>query len=275
MQSITTMETLLEKEKSTTSIPENGIITFCAFRPRTQMSVTCRPTQDKSGKLWTGQGTYGYYELLTEDDKRKLPFIFDHETKVVIEDGKTLNLDDPFDAALWKWLQKHPYIAIDKSLGGRDRDKVYYVANERKEAKERIDKSAKIDEARPAVRKLSQADQVRIAKALGLESAAVFSPEQILDWLLNKATTNPEAVLAVIDPANKARTNAAVFVKEIVKWKVIERERDGVFYFGGINGVTLGHSEDMVVTYLIDPQNAERVRAMKAMLAEKTKTKVD
>lgn len=269
------METLLEKEKSTTSAPETGIITFCAFRPRTQMSVTCRPLQDKSGKLWTGQGEYGYYELLTEDDKRKLPFIFDYETKVVIEDGKTLNLADPFDAALWKWLQKHPYIALDKSLGGKDRDKVYYVANERKEAKERIDKSAKIDEARPAVRKLSQQDQVRIAKALGLESAAVFSPEQILDWLLNKATTSPEAVLSVIDPANKAKVNAAVFVKDIVKWKVIERERDGIYYFGGKDGVNIGHTEEMVVNYLIDPQNAERVKAMKAMLAEKTKTKVD
>jgi hypothetical protein len=172
-------------------------------------------------------------------------------------------------------LKKHPYIALDKSLGTNNRDKVFYVANERKEAKDRIDKSAKIDEARPAVRKLSQQDQVRVAKALGLESAAVFSPEQILDWLLNKATTQPEAVLSAIDPANKAKVNAAIFVKEIVKWKVIERLRDGSYYLGGADGVSLGHSDDMVVNYLLDPQNAERVKAMKAMLAEKTKTKVD
>jgi len=273
MQSITTMETELQKTLSTTE--DTGVITFCAFRPRTQQAVTCRPLQDKSGKLWTGQGPFGYYELLTEEDKRKLPFIFDHETKVVIEEGKTLNLSDPYDAAIWKWLKNHPYIALDKSLGAGNRDKVFYVANERKEAKERIDKSAKIDEARPAVRKLSQQDQVRIAKALGLEGAASFSPEQILDWLLSKSNTNPEAVLAVIDPANKAKVNASVFVKDIVKWKVIERERDGVFYFGGKDGVTLGHNEEMVVNYLINPENAERVRAMKAMLAEKTKTKVD
>lgn len=275
MQSITTMETLLEKEQSMTEAPETGIITFCAFRPRTQQAVTCRPLQDKSGKLWTGQGTYGYYELLTDEDRKKLPFIFDAETKVVIEEGKTLNLSDPYDAAVWKWLKKHPYIALDKSLGANNRDKVFYVANERKEAKERIDKSAKIDEARPAVRKLSQQDQVRVAKALGLESAAVFSPEQILDWLLNKATTQPEAVLSAIDPANKAKVNAAIFVKEIIKWKVIERLRDGSYYLGGADGVSLGHSDDMVVNYLLDPQNAERVKAMKAMLAEKTKTKVD
>jgi hypothetical protein len=272
MQSITIMKT---EEEVLSMTEENGTITFCAFRPRTQQAVTCRPLQDKSGKLYTGQGVYGYYELLTEDDKRKLPFIFDYETSVVVEEGKVLNLSDPYDAALWKWLKKHPYIALDKSLTGSSRDKVFYVANERKEAKERIDKSAKIDEARPAVRKLSQQDQVRVAKALGLEGAAGFSPEQVLDWLLNKATTSPETVLSTIDPANKAKTNAKVFVKDIVKWNVIERGRDGVFYFGGKDGINLGHTEDMVVDYLISPENAERVKAMRAMLAEKTKTKVD
>lgn len=267
------MTNTLEKPLSTTETPAKGKITFCAFRPRTQQSVTCRPTLDKSGKLYTGQGSHGFYELLTEEDKRKLPFIFDYGTSIVIEEGKVLDLEDPYDAAVWKWLQKHPYIALDKSIVNRDA--VYYVANEIKEAKERIDKSAKVDEARPAVRKLSQADQVRVAKALGLDGAAGFSPEQVLDWLLNKCNSNPETVLNAIDPANKAKVNAKVFVKDIVKWGVIERARDGVFYFGGQDGVSLGHTEDMVVDYLLNPENAERVKAMRGMLAEKTKTKVD
>jgi hypothetical protein len=272
MQSMTTMETL---EETTLSMTESiGIITFCAYKPRTQQPVVCRPLQDRSGKLYTGQGKYGYFELLTTEEKANLPFIFDYETSILVEEGKVLNLNDPYDAAVWKWLQKHPYVAVDKKAGEHDRDAVFFVANERKEAKERIDKTERIDEARPAVRKLSDADRKRTAKSLGLESTEVFTPEQILDWLLNKCNTNPEAVLATIDPGNKSRVNALIFIKDAIKYKVINREKDGGFYYGGIDGVSLGHSEDMVVDYLLNPDNVERVKAMKNMYTEKSKTTV-
>lgn len=275
MQSITIMETLEMPRSMTTAIPETGKITLVAYKPRTQLPVTCRPLQDHSGKLYTGQGQHGYYETLNEEEKRKLPFVFDYETAVVVEDGKVLNLDDPYDKAIWRWLRNHPYIAIEKAEGEANRDAVFYVANAVKEAKERIDQSAKIDEARPAVRKLSQADQVRAAKALGLDGAEGFSPEQVLDWLLAKSNTAPESVLATIDPGNKARTNATNFFRDLVKYHVIERQKDGAFYYGGVDGINVGHSEEMVVSYLLDPKHSEQVKGMKSQFAEKTKQKVD
>lgn len=271
------METLLDErpQSMTDVVPETGKITFVAYSPKTQMPVVCRPMMDQSGKLWTGQGKHGYYEVLSAEEKINLPFIFDYDTSVTIEDGKVLNLEDPYDNAVWKWLRKHPYIALDKEAGIGNRDAVFYVANPSKEAKERINKTAKIDEARPAVRKLSQADQVRVAKALGLDGAAGFSPEQVLDWLLMKCNTSPETVLATIDPGNKSRVNATVALKDFIKYGAIKREKDGAFYFGGPEGVNLGHTEDMVVDYLLDPANSERVKTIKARFTEISKHPVN
>jgi hypothetical protein len=277
MQSISTMETLLDEQplSKTEDVSETGTITFCAYDPKHQLPVTCRPSQDHTGKLWTGQGKHGYFELLSAEEKVNLPFIFNYDTSVIIEDGKVLNMLDPMDKATWKWLRHHKYIALDKKEGLGNRDAVFYVANAQKEAQERIDKSAKTDQARPAVRQLSQEDQVRIAKALGLDGAAGFSPSQVLDWLLAKCNTSPETVLATIAPENSKRVNATMFAKDALKYGVTTREKDGGFYFGGADGVSLGHTEEMVVDYLLNPVNVERVKAMKAMFMEKSKQTVE
>ena len=252
-------------------IPSEGKITFVAFRPKNQLPVTCRPLPDHTGKMFTGQGKHGYFETLTAEEKASLPFIFNYDTGIIIEDGKVLDLDDPYDAAVWVWLQKHPYIVVDKALAHNMRDAVFYVANAAKEAKERVDKTAKSDQARPAVRQLSETDRVRAAKALGLDGAEGLKPDQVLDWLLNKADSLPEAVLGIIEPANKSRVNATIAAGDFLKYGVIERLKDGGIYFGGEGGVNMGHSIEMVVDFLLDPKNVERVKGMKAMFAEKTK----
>jgi hypothetical protein len=269
-----TLNEKLELLQSMTDLPAEGTITFAAYKPRTQLAVVCRPMLDRSGKLYTGQGEKGYFETLTREEKDKLPFIFDYETTYIIEDGKVLNLDDSFDAAIWKWLRVHPYVALDRKEGETSRDAVFYVINEQKEARAYVDKTSKVDEARPAVRKLSHNEQIRVAESLGLGTAKGFSPEQLLSWLLRKCDSDPTAVLGAINPENKARVNATIFFNKFVQQSVIERQKDGLYYFGGENGVQLGHTNDMAIDYLLKPENAERVRAMKAMLVERTKAAV-
>ena len=114
---------------------------------------------------------------------------------------------------------------------------------------------------------------MRAAKALGLDGANGFTPEQVLDWLLAKCNTDPETVMATINPGNKARTNATLAFKDFEKYGVIARQKDGAFYFGGVDGINIGHTPDMVIGYLLDPSNAERVKGMLGMLSERTKRK--
>ena len=258
---------------STTGLPTSGKITISAFNPKTQLPSTCRPLADKTGKLYTGQGVLGYYENLTEADKKELAEkgipIIDFDTSYILEDGKVVDMSDPIQAGHMKWVWKHPYLATDKSK--KTRDSTFYVVNAQKDAKAYVDKTAKTDEARPAVRRLSSADQVKAAEALGLSAAHTFPPDQLLEWLLNKCNTDAVAVLAVINPENSAKVAATRFFKEIERYGVIERMKDGSFYFGGEQGAMIGHSDEVVIAYLLAPENKERARAMKAMLAEKTK----
>lgn len=261
------METLAPSKTETFK----GKITFAAFHPRTQLPVTCRPGMDKSGKIYTGQGKSGYWESLTKDEKDKIDFLVTPTTSYTLEDGKVLDLENPYDAVTWKWLQRHPYLTLERSK--RNKDNVFFVVNPQKEAQMYLDTTAKVDEARPAVRKLSSADQARVASALGLHAAETFPPEQLLQWMLQKANTDPQAVLDAINPENRGKVNAKNFLTKAVMFGVIERLKDGLFYFGGEKGINIGHSEDMVIDYLLNPENKDRVRGMQSMLMEKTKTK--
>jgi hypothetical protein len=265
------METIKEKAPSKTA-PQT--ITLVAFRPKTQQPLKVRPCQDETGMVYTGQGEHGYYDLLTEEEKKELGYVITPETYVILEDGKVLNIEsNPKDKANWVWLQKHPYLAMERAAGENNRDVCFYVANAAKEAAERVDSTEKIDEARYMVRKLSENERSRVAKILGLGNPEAFTSQQVLDWVLGKATdkNTVKAVLDAINPENKAKSNAQIFFNEIVKWGVIERMRDGGYYFGGESGVSVGHTESTVLDYLLSKENAERVKAMRSMLAEKTK----
>lgn len=266
------MET--KTQLSTTDLSKlKGKITISALKPRTQLPVTARPMTDSRGMLYTGQGEHGYYEMLTEDDKKRLPFVFDYNTAILLEDGKVFDLDNnPYDIGVWKWLATHPYLAPDKfEAENNSGDARFYIVNPQKEASNYLDKTEKTDEARPAVRNLSRKDQERVAEALGLNAPSTFSQPQLLTWLLKKADTDPTSVLDTINPQNKAKVTATIFFKDAVRWKVIERLRDGAFYFGGEKGISLGLTDDMVINYLLNPENVERVKVMKSLLTERTK----
>jgi hypothetical protein len=249
-------------------------ITLVAYSPKTQLPIKARPMEDSSGMCWTGQGKNGYYDLLTKDEKEDLPYIITRDTHVLLEDGKVLNIEtNPVDKANWVWLQKHPYIAVDREAGDQ-RVARFYVADAEKDAAFRVDDTELVDKARYEVRQLSLEKLTHLAKVLGLGAAESFSQKQILDWVLGKATSKEtvKAVLDAINPENKAKSNATIFFNEIHKWGVIERGKDGVFYFGGENGVNLGINPDQVIGYLLAKENSERVQAMKTMLTEKKKT---
>ena len=252
-----------------------GKIKIAAYNVKGQLPVTCRCfTDDTNGLLYTGQGQSGYFETLDPEEKKKLAFIFDHETKFVLEDGKVINLDNPYEAAIWKWLRIHPFLAVDKVKGENQKEANFYVVNAKKEAATRIVETEKIDEARYQIRKLTTEKQQELAKAIGLANPQVLSADELTDYLRDKAGTQAGAamILYAIDPSNKARVNAKIFFDRVLKYNVINRASDGAYYFGDPDtGFALGVTEELVLDYLLDSANTERVKMMRASLTEKTK----
>lgn len=255
------METLeLEQEK----------IIFRALRPKTQQGVRVSPCQDKSGKLYTGQGDSGYFEDLTPEDKKKLAYVIDYNTTLLIEDGKVLRIKtDKSDADNWKWIQKHPYVVIDRSKASSNRDAVFCVENLAKDAEVRVSKDRRITMAKAKVYDTSNTGLILAAKALNHPKPESFTSEMIMDWLIQQAERSPELVLAALEPKNKAQNNATSLFNELKRRRVVVNYK-GIFKFGNEDGISLGHSEESAIEYLLNKDNLEMVNAMKAGLTEKT-----
>lgn len=246
-------------------------ITFQAYRPRKAMPVTLRPMQDSTGKIFTGQGKYEHWETLTPEEKATLMYIVTPDTKMIIDNGTTLDLNDPITAINWKWAQKHPYIAMNYEKGTSSRDAVYYVIDKKAEAERRVKSTKDADIARYKLREeLSPEKRNKAAEALGLTTAKSFSETEVLDWLLLSCDTpdGASAVLAAIDPKNAEHNSARTFFNNLVFYKVIDKGNGGIWLYGSeTDGVRMGHTNDTAIDWLLDRTNADMVRVMKARLA--------
>lgn len=252
---------------------EPDTIVFRAFRPKTQRPVKVSPLPDSTGKHWTGQGATGYFEDMTEEDKKKESFVITPLTTVVISEGKVLNCkQNRTDAANWKWIKKHPYIALSKEAGSSSRDAVYYVFNQVAIAEERVTKGEKTDIARYKIRmELSAARQAQIAEALGFPEPRAASPVVVTEWLLDNASENAEMILKLIneDEEAKALQKAMALFHILNRYKIIQQYRAGMWRWAGENGLVLGATKERAIEFMANPDNADTVAALEAELAEK------
>lgn len=252
------------------------IIVFRAKNNKTQQRVVLSPNPDKTGKLWTGQGKDGYYESLTENVKADMPYVVTGQTKVGIIDGKVLNLDNPIDAANWKWISgnmededkdkrrsPHPYIVLDKALMGSSRTAVFYVENKQRDAEKRVSSRKLIDKARFLIQyEFSHEQNMRIAKVMGHPSPAVFSPVELQDYLLGIAEVTPDIILNTADPKNAEDSGVKAAYHDLVKFKVIEKFPGQIWRYGGADGTAVGRNQSQIEDFIKNKKNEDIVGLM-------------
>ena len=258
----------MDRKQALIEVESLGRIVFRAVNSKKQKPIKVGPLQDKTGKLFTGQGETGYYESLTSKDKENLGIVFDHSTVYTIEDGNILDLNDPYDAALWKWMQVHPYIGATREECSSNRDAVFYIDNPQKKAESFISKDKKIVKAKTMVYNAPAEQQVILAKALGLTGAEGLSPSRIEEWLIMKVENTPDLVIELFNPERAGLTVALGLVKEMVTYNVIKRYGT-VFKYGGREGINIGTSDDEAAQWLNDTKNEDTVLTMKYNLDEK------
>lgn len=256
-----------------------------AFRPKTQLPVKCSPCEDMTGKLFTGQGKHGYYETLTEEEKRNLHLVVTNNTVMIIthdmvlrvadRDEKGNTKDEPgvdydiIDDIHWQWLKRHPYLAMTRK--DRNRDTSFYVENLEIEAEHDLKVSKPITKARYLIEYEASASQlITAAKALGYPAPESQKVSVLQKWLREYAETDSgrlvEAVLKVLSPDNNAFTNAKVLFEDLKKAGIVAKHAGNVWKYGGDRGTFLGRSESAVVDYIMDNENKENVLAMKDSL---------
>lgn len=258
------------REEALMEAEQLGIIVFRALKPKKQQAVVVTPLQSaETGKLYTGQGKTGYYEDMTPAEKNELSVVFDYSTKYVVTPGKVLNIkDDPFHAAQWKWIQRHPYIAMSEEEAKVEPDAVFYVDNPQVKAVDYVSKDKKVTKVKAAIYNAGVDKKKNVAKALGLIGADALSESQVEEWLSFKASELPDTLERLIDPKNASLTKGLVIVKELVTYGIIKRFNT-VYKYGGSDGITLGITEDEVALWISDSNNEDTVIAMQMELDEK------
>lgn len=257
----------MDRLQAMEEVEKLGKIVFRAVNTKRQQAIKIGPLQDKTGKLFTGQGELGYFESLTPKDKDQLGVVFDHSTVYTVEDGKVLDLDDPYDRALWQWIKKHPYIGATREECSINRDAVFYIDNPEKKAKDYVSKDKKIVKTKTLIYNAPAEQQVAVAKALGLVGSEGQKPVRIEEWLILKAESMPDTITELLSPDKAGYTTALGMLNEMLTYNVIKRFGT-VYKYGGREGIDLGTSEDQVAQWLTDTKHEDTVLTMQYALDE-------
>lgn len=252
------------------------VIVFRAYRPKTQQPIKVSPVGSlkAGGKHFTGQGEKGFYENLTPKEKEEMAYVITPQTVVQIHDGKALHItENPIDADNWKWIKKHPYIALDRADGENSRDAVFYMENKSAEADTVVVKDKLETQAKTAMYDASREELNVAAKALGHPSPEHFSENEVQKYILDIIAATPQSVIDIFKPENKGTTNVRSLLSDYLRHKIVVKSR-GSYFYGGEHGTHLGRSEQAVVDFLMEPTNGGLVDAMTSQLDELNKATV-
>ncbi len=268
------METLQAKPNITHAREEDFYIVFMAYRSKTFTGCKVTPLPDRSGKHYTGQGRTGYYEDISPNDKLSMAYVITPQTTRTITHGKSLDMRNAVDEADWKWIQKHPYVALTKEAGNTNRDAVVYVENRQLDAEERLKKTEKVDRARFTVRHdVSPQTLYSLAGALDMPQPQSASYNTVLDYVLNCANEPKQAelILTLLGQGENvdAKRDAMALFFNLKRNNVIDKYAGGIFRWNGENGVIIGTTQENAFEFLMDPKNTQTVEGMKGQLAIK------
>ena len=111
-------------------------------------------------------------------------------------------------------------------------------------------------------------------KALGHPSPEGFTEKEVQKYIVSMIDATPQAVIDIFKPENKGTTNVRSLLSDYLRHNIVVKSR-GSFFYGGEHGTHIGRSEQTVVDFLMDPENAALVDAMTAQMDEITKVTVD
>ncbi len=213
-----------------------------------QGKTTVQPVAD-------GMGWYKGIPRLSEDEKRALVHWAEPESKFVIKEGTTFNLNDDAQRITWNWVQFSPCICATKDEVQHTPGAEFYIHLENEEAKANVSKMELKFKATEYVLKDNSVNYPMRAELLGVNMDGE-SPIIIKDYLMEMADKSPEKILGIY--AAKDISIRLLLLKALKKQ--IIRIGDGGLYMYGSN--VLGTTETTSISWLANPDNAEIVKVL-------------
>lgn len=206
--------------------------------------------------------------ILNDDDRKSGKVLIGENERIEIYDGKTFDLDDPFDAAWWEAIKYSKMIAKDRSE--RDaRGKLlidgdtkrygtaeFFVERPGQIANSRNLKSRAVHRAKDFIYKDNPDSLYQKARLLGSTMTGLPLSE-VEDYLIDIATRTPNKIE---DLYTGGDTHLRLLFLDALDKKVIFN-KNKVYIYG--DSVILGATADSVVLWMRNPDNKRLLEEIK------------
>lgn len=239
-----------------------------------------QPHKDKYGrwpkcvKRVNSQGDIILTDSELEAESKGLAAFIPEDRMFIIEDGKTFNLDDVYDNAVWEAIKNSDLIAperfaknekgdylIDGTIDPKSSRPRYgvaelYVHVPGKEAQQRVTKKRLVIEASNHIMNDDRGYEGRllVAKVLG-RNMSNQPDSDVEDYLLSIAEKTPEKIIDCYTGGDMKLRILLIEAKE----KGVIYKKNGLYLYGEDGKVMLGATDDSVVDWLRSSKNSKTV----------------
>lgn len=209
--------------------------------------------------------------ILTEKERNSGAVYIPENRVFIVEDGKTYNLDDPYEAAEWYSIQHCPIIAMSRDQRDRNGNLVIdgtpkkygaaelYVEKPGLEVHKKVNRRKLILQASNLITGDPKGADGRMlmAKILGrtMRNAADADVE---DYLLSIAEKEPNRIIELY--SDNQIGFRILFVEAREKQVIYTKNK---LYVYGDDAIILGATDDAVITFLCNPNNSRVVELIK------------
>lgn len=207
--------------------------------------------------------------ILSEADRKKDISLFIPENTVIkIFDGKTFDLNDPYQKNEWDSIKYSKRIAKardERDAHGNlviDGDQArygmaeFYVEIPGLEAKESSNKNRRVHRAENYIYNDTLEGLITKARILGMMPKGLTQPE-VEQMLIKQAKSRPDVV---IDLYESKETQYKILIID-AQDKNVFRKRENLFYYGDL---LIGSSEESIIAWLKDPERKSVLEAIRA-----------
>lgn len=206
-------------------------------------NYTVQPAKDPTKNWFHG------VPRLSEDEKKKLDFWTEPSSKLTLKDGYEFDLNDPIQAANWKWVKALPCIAMSFEEAQKTPSAEFYVNIAGREARKANESSDLKYKAVKYIMEDSPTHYENRALILGADLIGE-SPEEIKKILIEMAERQPLRIIASYEAKNLQIKLLYIRAKQ----KNIIKMQDGVIVFGSN---ILGVNEEGALALLSTKENSQ------------------
>jgi hypothetical protein len=192
-----------------------------------------------------GTGWFKGVDRLSDDEKRGKKHWSSPDSKFVIKDGVTFNLNDEAQRITWEWVKHSPCIATNEDACQHTPGAEFYVYLENEVAAKSVTRRELKHKAMECIFKDNSVNYPMRAELLGV-NMDYAKPTVIKEFLLEQAETVPEKVLDIYEGAN---VSIRLLLLSAKKKGVVIVDEAGFHRYGS---VVLGMSEKAAVDWIQD-----------------------